>query len=125
LPEGNTNFIVWVDPKKEEGTMYYNKVIKTVLSSTVFVQLSDNVELSQWIDLNKAQLSDKSSKVVFISNMTRRESGRLNEEAGLDTVSLIRKEFRKDVPICIYIGDKQKALDKLARRNMQTMRGSL
>ena len=55
---------------------------------------------------NQAILEDPRSQVVFISNMTRKES----EVAGVETVELIRNTLDRVVPICIYIGNRPLAL---------------
>jgi hypothetical protein len=87
--------------------------VNRYLESTIFLQLSNTVELFEWINGNKKFLESPESNVVFISNMTRFESGKLNELAGVETIKLIRSLLKKEVPICLYIGNRPKALQKL------------
>lgn len=62
-------------------------------------------------------LEDPQSQVVFISNMTRKES----EVAGTETVELIRNTLNRVVPIAIYVGNRALALQKLDTKHLKVI----
>lgn len=59
-------------------------------------------------------LLDKTSRVTYITNMTRMENGVRNEIAGIEGIIEIQKtKCHMQIPIYIYIGNKDATIKKL------------
>ena len=67
----STSDFIQMEP--QTGEVASEKTVAYFKDSTVFVRLSNNAELSQWINMHKTQLESPDSRVVFISNMTRKD----------------------------------------------------
>ena len=75
---------MWVDDKPAEGTKIFNSISITKVSA-MLVQLLSTQELKQWLK-TKGQylLKDSTAKVIFITNMSRKEGDEFNPIAGIE-----------------------------------------
>ena len=115
-PESIANFIIWVDGEKTEAETIYSK-IKIFKHPTMLMKFTSTQKLKYWLNLDKTKkmLMDKTSRVSFVTNMTRMENNVLNEVAGIEGLVQIQKaNCHMKIPTFVYIGNKEVALKKLA-----------
>ena len=98
-----TNYIIWIDQDMNGGDIFFSSTVGHFKEQTMFVQLSNNASLANWIDENKQKLELRSSNLVVVTNMRRKEEGVLTELAGVNSVRLIRQKIDREVPIAIFV----------------------
>ena len=62
-----------------------------------------------WIKERSMIINDSSKKMIMISNMVRREDGKVNYYAGVDAISLVNNAITPNIPIALYVGNLQSA----------------
>lgn len=113
LPKNEVNYILWVDDKTIEGKNIWSS-FGNIRKSTVMKQLLSTAELEEWLINYKDLLSDPEIKVSMITNMTRKEGGKLNEIAGVEGIKLFRS-YLPNSNVFLYIGNKKLAIEKLSK----------
>ena len=82
LPDVRANFLVWIDDKTKEGQTTYSNL--EMQETTMLIQILSTAELKLWLKQNHYLFQDKTANLIFITNMTRVENGKLNEYAGIE-----------------------------------------
>jgi len=80
------------------------------------MKFSSTQKLKEWLQMEKTKkmLIDKTSRVIYVTNMTRMENNVRNEAAGIEGIIEIQKaKCHMQIPIFVYIGNKEATIKKL------------
>ncbi len=72
MPEVYANFVLWIDDKPKEGRKIFD-MIEITNQTTILIQLLSTQDLANWLQKYKSLLEDPTAKIIFITNMTRKE----------------------------------------------------